>query len=175
MGETLGFLLVLGWLACPIAGLLAAADRNAAGPGLLAGLLLGPLGVIAALGFDARPCCPRCGGRLNAGLSRRPPWLCQHCRAPLRWKRGVPGLALPQRPAAEGNRELPVKRRPIKRYLSHSRMRKNQKKAKSETAPSGLTVRRSIRYPLARRLRRVRERHLFSRTSLVSGHPPLLV
>ena len=85
MTETIGILLFLAWgFLCPLAAGMAAESRNASFRGTAAGFLFGPLGVIAALGFDNRPMCPRCGGRLNTDLMLRPE-ICQHCHVALKW------------------------------------------------------------------------------------------
>lgn len=87
-----------------IAGSAAASARNAAVQGFLAGFLLGPLGALAALGFDGRPQCPRCFGRLDG-----PGHVCQHCRVALEWpKNGCPPIVRSEnrQPAGEYQRAL---------------------------------------------------------------------
>lgn len=64
------------WVVCGIAGGVIAGQKDAAGAGLLAGLLLGPIGVLVAFAMDGRRACPQCGGRLNGE-----PKVCQHCGA----------------------------------------------------------------------------------------------
>ncbi len=71
---------VLVWLACGVAGYYAARERDAGSGGAGLGLLLGPLGVIAALGLDERPKCPDCSGRLD-GKGKK----CQWCQRELSW------------------------------------------------------------------------------------------
>ena len=86
--ELAGAILLL-WFASGIAGACAGMRRNAEVPGFALGILLGPVGVIAALGLDQRPQCPRCAARLD-GRGK----ICQHCQSPLLWTDwGGPKLA----------------------------------------------------------------------------------
>ena len=82
------------WIACGFLGAVIGQCRRDLGGGLLLGLVFGPLGVIAALGLDGRPCCPRCGGRLDS-MGR----VCQHCRVLLGWVNGKAVLESPGRVA----------------------------------------------------------------------------
>jgi hypothetical protein len=66
MSSEVAIVCVIVWLLCPIADGVAASGKEAVLFGVLCGLLLGPLGVVAALGLDDRPKCPRCGERLNS-------------------------------------------------------------------------------------------------------------
>lgn len=75
-------LVFVTWLFCGLAGFFTAEAKSAGFSGLLAGLLLGPLGIIVALGLDQRPRCPRCQGRLDGEGQA-----CQHCGVALRWPR----------------------------------------------------------------------------------------
>lgn len=72
--------LVGGWLVCAAVAAIVGSARNAGGKGFLLGLLLGPLGILAAFAIDGREQCPHCGGRLNGR-----PQLCQHCQSHLDW------------------------------------------------------------------------------------------
>jgi hypothetical protein len=94
----------IGCVLSGIAGSIAANGRNGAIQGFLAGFFLGPLGVIAALALDYRPCCPRCAGRLDGEGH-----VCQHCRVALEWPNsgGQPILRPENRqPAGEYQRTL---------------------------------------------------------------------
>lgn len=84
-------LTVLGMIVCGLAGLCAANAKNAAVQGFLAGFALGPLGVLAALGFDNRLQCPRCAGRLD-GMGH----VCQHCRVSLSWSQSGKPIVRPE-------------------------------------------------------------------------------
>jgi len=74
------FLIPLGFFIC--AGLAAAVghSRNATGAGFYCGLVFGPLGLIAMLGIDDRPKCPKCFTRLNGPVK-----ICPGCHSRLRW------------------------------------------------------------------------------------------
>lgn len=74
---------VLAWVLCGALGSWVGAAKEAEGQGFGAGLLFGPLGVIAALGFDGRGRCPVCRERLSHGARR-----CPHCREQIQWARG---------------------------------------------------------------------------------------
>ncbi len=74
-----GFIVVL-WIMSAIAGAFASADREAALMGFFLGLILGPIGAIAALGLDGRYTCPRCRGRLDGRGE-----ICQHCGQEFVW------------------------------------------------------------------------------------------
>jgi hypothetical protein len=81
------WLVILGWLANIVAGAFAGSGKQAVWLGALLGAILGPLGVVAALGLDLRPQCPVCTGRINGSVKvdqyRRT--ICQYCRSPLYW------------------------------------------------------------------------------------------
>ncbi|MGE0605502.1 MAG: hypothetical protein AB7O62_00140 [Pirellulales bacterium] len=81
----LGFWVLL-WIGCAIAGYVAAHSRSAGSGGLILGVLLGPIGVLAALGLDGRPLCPHCGGRLD-GRGKK----CQWCAIALVWHQSAEG------------------------------------------------------------------------------------
>ena len=72
-------LIVLVWIVCIAAGALAASGKHAAGTGAILGAILGPLGVVAALGLDERDQCPRCTSRIDSAEGM----VCQYCRSPL--------------------------------------------------------------------------------------------
>lgn len=67
-------ILVASWVVCGIAGAIVGSAKNAGAGGFVLGLLLGPIGVIAAFSLDGRRQCPKCGTRLNAGAS-----VCPQC------------------------------------------------------------------------------------------------
>ena len=77
-GGMLRFAVVL-WLISPFFGWYVGSMKQAQDGGLVLGLLLGPIGVVAAGLLDNRPLCPRCGGRVN-GTIEAPFPVCQHCR-----------------------------------------------------------------------------------------------
>ena len=90
-----GIAILLLWVASGIAGTFAGHRRQACEGGFLLGILLGPVGVIAALGLEGRPQCPRCAGLLD-GRGK----ICQHCHVPLDWMTwGGPRLMEEKRPA----------------------------------------------------------------------------
>jgi len=67
-------------------GLLAAAisgRHNAAGTGLILGMALGPIGIVAACFADGRRQCPACNGRVDGK-----PRLCMHCGSEIEWLGG---------------------------------------------------------------------------------------
>ena len=74
------FWVFLGWIGCIVAGACAGSGKRATVTGAILGAILGPLGVIAALGLDGRYSCPRCSGKLDGEGNE-----CQHCRLPLAW------------------------------------------------------------------------------------------
>lgn len=67
-------LLIGFWIVCGVVGAVIAGQKNAAGAGFFLGLLLGPLGVIAAFAMDNRATCPHCNSRLNGT-----PKICPQC------------------------------------------------------------------------------------------------
>lgn len=71
------------WLLCGVYAAHIAEQKHAGNQGFWLGLLLGPLGVVAAGFLDNRPLCSECGGRLK-GTPQKPFRLCPHCRAELR-------------------------------------------------------------------------------------------
>jgi hypothetical protein len=89
-----GVAVVAVWVGSILAGALAASAKRGTAFGAFAGVFLGPLGAIAALGIDDRPFCPRCGGRLDAEAS-----ICQHCHVELWWQHGCPSLESPDEQA----------------------------------------------------------------------------
>lgn len=79
--------LVFSWIAaavtCAFIGSKIASEKEAENAGFLAGLLLGPFGLLLAAVIDSRPCCPTCGTRLN-----RRPSLCPSCATRFVWSDG---------------------------------------------------------------------------------------
>ena len=71
-------LLYVFWFLCPFFAALIAEQKRAGCKGFIMGLLLGPIGVIAAGFLDGRPPCKHCGGRLNGQYP-----VCPHCRSAL--------------------------------------------------------------------------------------------
>ncbi len=98
----------LVWIANIVAGACAGSGKQATWYGALLGALMGPLGVVAALGLDRRSRCPVCAGRLDAtGKESKYMYcqtLCQHCRSPLYW---APGTRIPNlyKPDESGDKE----------------------------------------------------------------------
>lgn len=78
--EFLVILVILSLAASAICGEIVGRQKNSGAYGFLFGLLLGPLGVVAAMALDNRETCPECGGRLNGT-----PRICEHCSSPLSW------------------------------------------------------------------------------------------
>jgi hypothetical protein len=72
--------LILCWIGCMVAGGCAGSGKRATVAGVVLGAILGPLGVIAALGIDGREHCPRCAGKADGEGN-----VCQHCGLPLLW------------------------------------------------------------------------------------------
>lgn len=70
------------WIVCGIVGAIIGASKDSSGIGFILGLLLGPLGVLAAFAVDGRAKCVHCHGRLNGK-----PEICQHCNATLFWSK----------------------------------------------------------------------------------------
>jgi hypothetical protein len=68
------------WFSSAVAAGIIGHARQAAIPGLVLGLFLGPIGVVAAFSLDGRASCPHCAGRLE-GRGQ----ICQHCHRPIRW------------------------------------------------------------------------------------------
>ena len=64
------------WIVCGIVGAIIGSAKNAGPAGFALGLLLGPLGVIAAFILDNRRKCPQCKGRVDDGAQ-----ICQHCHS----------------------------------------------------------------------------------------------
>jgi uncharacterized membrane protein YeaQ/YmgE (transglycosylase-associated protein family) len=57
--------IIIGLVLCAYYACSIAEQKQAANRGFWMGLLLGPVGVIAAGFLEGRPQCPRCGGRVN--------------------------------------------------------------------------------------------------------------
>jgi hypothetical protein len=89
-----GFGILVVWVMCIIAGAFAGSGKRAALPGAFLGMVLGPLGVIAALGLDHRRECPICTGKVD--MHRDGKAICQYCRTPVYW-RPLTGEPLPHR------------------------------------------------------------------------------
>ena|ERR1051325_5771616 len=70
------------WLLCGIYGSEIGKQKQAGTEGFWIGILLGPVGVIAAGFFDRRPRCPECGGALN-NTKTKLYRICQHCKCDL--------------------------------------------------------------------------------------------
>jgi hypothetical protein len=88
MIDAFGLMTLWLWVGSIVLSVVLGLMRGALGASFLAALLFGPLGMIAALGFDGRLFCPVCAGRLD-GKGK----ICQHCRAPLAWSRnGLPSV-----------------------------------------------------------------------------------
>lgn len=66
------------WLVCGFVGAIIGSAKQSGFAGFLLGLILGPLGLLAAFMVDGRAKCPTCAGRLHSG-SR----LCHHCGQPI--------------------------------------------------------------------------------------------
>ncbi len=66
------------WILSIIAGALAGTSREATLEGVLAGLLLGPIGVLAMIGYDGRRQCPQCKSRYSHDAK-----ICPGCCCPL--------------------------------------------------------------------------------------------
>lgn len=75
------------WMTCVLAAGLIGEQRGSYRGGIILGLLLGPLGIVATLGMDWRAQCGNCGGRIDGT-----PKVCPHCRVELVWnKRSLSG------------------------------------------------------------------------------------
>lgn len=74
-----------------VAGDVIARQKQAEWVGFWLGLLLGPLGVVAACFIDRRPNCPHCGGRINATPAKRYP-ICPHCKTELSYQTAATGM-----------------------------------------------------------------------------------
>lgn len=70
--------LVAFWLVCGIVGGIIANSKGAGVQGFILGLMLGPLGVLAAFAVDGRMACTRCGTKLNGR-----PQICPQCHEPV--------------------------------------------------------------------------------------------
>jgi hypothetical protein len=72
-------------LICGVCGAMVGEAKQADSPGFWFGLLLGPVGVVAAGFLDRRPQCSKCGGRINCKATAGA-WysICQHCGRSLR-------------------------------------------------------------------------------------------
>lgn len=68
------------WFSSAVAAGIIGHSRQAALPGALLGMFLGPIGVLAAFALDGRSSCPHCAGKLD-GRGQ----ICQHCHRPIRW------------------------------------------------------------------------------------------
>jgi hypothetical protein len=79
-------ILFIGWFMCVIAGGFAGSGKSAAWLGAILGGILGPLGVVAALGLDQRYQCPHCTGKID-GVGEK----CQYCKLPLHWDADTDG------------------------------------------------------------------------------------
>lgn len=71
---------VLIWFICAIVGAVIGSSKGEAGMGFIAGLLLGPFGVLfAAMSSGDREPCPHCKERIKKKAS-----VCPHCRTQLK-------------------------------------------------------------------------------------------
>lgn len=61
------------------------AKRNNEFGATLAGVFLGPIGVVLALVTDKRESCPKCKMKINNGAE-----ICPHCHSPIEWSGGKP-------------------------------------------------------------------------------------
>lgn len=66
------------WIVCGVAGAIIASRHNSGVAGFFLGILLGPIGVIAAFALDGRRKCPQCASRMNDGAK-----VCPQCRSAL--------------------------------------------------------------------------------------------
>lgn len=66
--------IVMFWFVCAIAGAIIGKAKQSEGAGFMLGLILGPIGVLAAFALDGRPQCRQCRGRHNPQAL-----VCQHC------------------------------------------------------------------------------------------------
>lgn len=64
------------WIASGIAAMIIATPKKGASAGMIMGLILGPLGVIAAFALDFRPLCAQCHEHVNDGAK-----ICPHCHS----------------------------------------------------------------------------------------------
>ncbi len=69
------------WFSSAVAAGIIGYSRQAGPAGVVLGLFLGPIGVVAAFALDGRPSCPHCAGKLH-GRGQ----ICQHCHRPIRWE-----------------------------------------------------------------------------------------
>lgn len=70
--------LIAFWLVCGIVGGIIGSAKNAGVQGFIVGLMLGPLGVLAAFAVDGREKCSQCGTKLNMGAK-----ICPQCHEPV--------------------------------------------------------------------------------------------
>jgi ribosomal protein L37AE/L43A len=77
--------LVAIWLVCGIVAGIIGSAKNAGVQGFIFGVMLGPLGILAAFAVDGRMNCSQCGTKLNAGAK-----ICPSCHEPV-----AGGLDLP--------------------------------------------------------------------------------
>jgi len=85
------FVAALFLLVCALLAQRIAKQKHAASDGFFYGLVLGPIGIVAAGFLDQRPLCPRCGGRTN-GLLESPFEVCEHCNVEFNVLNGFPKL-----------------------------------------------------------------------------------
>lgn len=64
------------WVVCGIAGAIIGSSKNAGCGGFILGLLLGPIGLLAAFTLDNRQQCPQCKSRVDDGAV-----MCPQCHA----------------------------------------------------------------------------------------------
>lgn len=86
---------VIFWIASAIFGSVIRSQKDAPSVDVSLGIILGPLGLIAALAIDGRSMCPRCKRRLNGQTTE-----CPHCHLMIAWIRIVSGNPVPG-PAAK--------------------------------------------------------------------------
>jgi uncharacterized membrane protein YeaQ/YmgE (transglycosylase-associated protein family) len=70
--------LIAIWLVCGIVAGIIGSAKNAGVQGFILGVMLGPLGILAAFAVDGRMNCSQCGTKLNAGAK-----ICPSCHDPV--------------------------------------------------------------------------------------------
>jgi len=78
------FVLLVIWAASVLFGAAVGMRRRAGLPGMITGLLFGPVGVVVACLMDFRWQCPECKESVNDRS-----FCCPHCRTTLKWPHGV--------------------------------------------------------------------------------------